>query len=52
MAIGKDKSRMIITLEKDDHDKIKYLAAKDNRNVSNYMQVLIKEHIDKMENTN
>ena len=52
MAIGKDKSRMIITLEKDDHDKVKDLAAKDNRNVSNYMQVLIKEHIEKMKNTN
>lgn len=51
MAIGKDKSRMIITLEKDYHDRIKCLAAKDNRNVSNYMQVLIKEHIEKMENT-
>lgn len=50
MAIGSDKSRMIITLEKDDHDKIKELAEKDNRNVSNYMQVLIKEHIEKMGN--
>ena len=45
MAIGSDKSRMIITLEKDDHDRIKELAKRDNRNVSNYMQVLIKEHI-------
>lgn len=52
MAIGTDKSRMIITLTKEDHDRIKELAAKDNRNVSNYMQVLIKEHIDKMENSN
>ena len=52
MAIGSDKSRMIITLEKVDHERIKELAAKDNRNVSNYMQVLIKEHIEKMENTN
>ena len=51
MAIGSDKSRMIITLEKNDHERIKELAAKDNRNVSNYMQVLIKEHIEKMENT-
>lgn len=52
MAIGADKSRMIITLTKEDHDRIKQLASKDNRNVSNYMQVLIKEHIDKVENTN
>lgn len=51
MAIGSDKSRMIITLDKGDHDKVKELAEKDNRNVSNYMQVLIKEHIERMENT-
>ena len=44
-------SRMVVTLEKDDHERIKELAEKDNRNVSNYMQVLIKEHIEKMENT-
>lgn len=43
-------SKMVVTLEKEDHERIKELAAKDNRNVSNYMQVLIKEHIERMEN--
>lgn len=49
MAIGKDKTRMVVTLEKEEHEKIKRYAEKENRNVSNYMQVLIKEHIEKME---
>lgn len=51
MAIGKDKSRMIITLDKEDHEKIKVLAKQENRSVSNYMQVLLKRHIEEIKNT-
>jgi len=49
MTIGKDKTRMVVTVTKEEHEKIKEYAKKENRNVSNYMQVLIKEHIEKME---
>lgn len=43
MAIGGDKTRIIITVDKELKNQLEELAKKDNRNLSNYLNnVLIK----------
>ena len=38
-----------LRLEDDDYDKMKVIAAKDNRSMANYIEKLVKEEIDVFE---
>lgn len=45
MAVSSDKTRAIISLEKDLKSKIDELAKKDDRSFSNYVVQVLKEHV-------
>lgn len=45
MAIGDDKVRTLITLTKEDKAILEELAKGDNRNLSNYINTVLKKHI-------
>lgn len=49
MAVSSDKTRAIISLEKDLKAKIYELAKKDDRSFSNYVVQILKEHINNIE---
>ncbi|MDQ6599240.1 DNA-binding protein [Bacillus salipaludis] len=46
MAISGDKKRIVVTIEKDLEPKLRALAEKDNRNLSNYIATLLERHIE------
>ena len=45
MAVGNDKVRVLVTLTKEDKEKLEKLAKNDNRNLSNYINTVLKKHI-------
>lgn len=49
MAVGTDKVRVLITLTKEDKEKLEKLAKKDNRNLSNYINTVLKKHMIELE---
>ena len=49
MAVSSDKTKAIISLEKDLKAKIDELAKKDDRSFSNYVVQILKEHINNIE---
>lgn len=52
MSVSNNKTRAIISLEKDLKAKIDELAKKDDRSFSNYVVQILKEHIRKIESEN
>lgn len=49
MAVSNDKTRAIISLEKELKAKLDLLAQKDDRSFSNYVVQVLKEHVNKIE---
>ncbi len=49
--IGKDKERFNITIDKEDKKRLQELAEKENRSLSNLINVLIKEYLKKNTDT-
>lgn len=49
MAIGEDKTRIILTLKKEVKETLDRLAQEDNRSTSNYLQNLVDKHLKEME---
>lgn len=49
MAIGKDKTRIVITMPIDVKEKIDSLAVKDHRHTSNYILNILLKHIEEQE---
>ena len=49
MAVSSDKTRAIISLEKDLKAKLEELANNEDRSFSNYVVKVLKEHIQSME---
>ena len=49
MAVSSDKTRAIISLEKDLKSKIDKLAKEDDRSFSNYVVQILKEHVNNVE---
>lgn len=44
--IGKDKTRIIVTITNEDKIKLEKLAELENRNLSNMVATIIKKYID------
>lgn len=49
MAIGKDKTRIVLTMPIEIKEKIDEMARNDNRHTSNYILNLLLKHIDEVE---
>lgn len=49
MAVSNDKTRAIISLEKDLKAKIEQLANSEDRSFSNYVVQVLKEHVKSLE---
>ena len=49
MAVSSDKTRAIISLEKDLKTKLEELAANEVRSFSNYVVQVLKEHVKALE---
>ena len=49
MAVSSDKTRAIISLEKDLKAKLEKLAANEDRSFSNYVVQVLKEHVKSLE---
>ena len=49
MAVSSDKTRAIISLEKDLKAKLEELATHENRSFSNYVVQVLKEHVKSLE---
>jgi metal-responsive CopG/Arc/MetJ family transcriptional regulator len=47
--IGKDKTRIVITITDKDKTKLDELAKQENRNISNMVATIIKKYIDENE---
>lgn len=47
--ISKDNDRLTIIISKEAKEKLKLLALKDNRTLSNYITTLLNEHIKEKE---
>lgn len=45
MAVSSDKTRAIISLEKDLKSKLEELASNEDRSFSNYVVQILKEHV-------
>lgn len=45
MAIGKDKTQLMLTIEKDDKAKLQKIAEAESRTVNNLIVVIIKEYL-------
>lgn len=50
--IGKDKTRIIITITNEDKIKLEELAKLENRNVSNLVATIIKKYINENDTSN
>ena len=49
MAVSSDKTRAIISLEKDLKAKLEELAINEDRSFSNYVVQVLKEHVKSLE---
>ena len=49
MAVSSDKTRAIISLEKDLKTKLEELATNEDRSFSNYVVQVLKEHVNNVE---
>lgn len=49
MAVGTDKVRVLVTLTKEDKENLERLAKNDNRNLSNYINTVLKKHMIELE---
>ncbi|WP_373205921.1 toxin-antitoxin system protein [Clostridium tertium] len=49
MPVGTDKVRVLVTLTKEDKEKLEKLAKNDNRNLSNYINTVLKKHMIELE---
>lgn len=49
MAVSSDKTRAIISLEKDLKAKLEELANNEDRSFSNYVVQVLKEHVKSLE---
>lgn len=49
MAVGTDKVRVLVTLTKEDKENLERLAKNDNRNLSNYINTILKKHMIELE---
>ena len=45
MAINKDKTRISVTLTKEEYEKLKDKAIAENRSISNFIGLLIKQYL-------
>ena len=45
MAINKDKSRISVTLTKEEYEKLKNKAKEENRSISNLIGLLVKQYL-------
>lgn len=45
MAINKDKTRISVTLTKEEYEKLKDKAKEENRSISNFIGLLIKQYL-------
>lgn len=46
MAIGNDKVRILVTLSREDKERLEEAARNENRSVSNYIYTLIKKDLN------
>ena len=51
MAVSSDKTRTIISLEKDMKVKLETLAQQEDRSFNNYVVKILKDHIQTLEDT-
>lgn len=49
MAVGQDKVRTLITLTKENKEKLEELAKEDGRSLSSYISNILQAHIEKEE---
>lgn len=49
MAIGKNSERLTVIVSSKTKRKLKYLADKDGRSVSNYVSNLLKDHVNEFD---
>lgn len=47
MAVSKDKTRTLITLDKSDKAELEKLAKEENRSFSNLIQTILKDYLKK-----
>lgn len=52
MAVSEDKTRTIISLEKDLKSKLESLAKKEDRSFNNYVIKVLKDHVQSLEGNN
>lgn len=45
MAIGKDKTQVLLTLSKEDKERLQTIAAEENRTFTNLINTIIKEYL-------
>lgn len=50
--IGKDKTRIIITITNEDKNKLEKLAESENRNLSNMVATIIKKYFNEIDKSN
>lgn len=46
MAIGEDKARIILTVNKEIKEELQKMATKDNRNLSNFLNNLLTKYVE------
>lgn len=46
MAVGKNSTRIGATISKDDYNKLREIADKQNRSISNLINMIIKQYIN------
>lgn len=51
MAVSEDKTRTIISLEKDLKAKLELLAKQEERSFNNYVIKVLKDHVQSLEGT-
>ena len=45
MALSKDKTRISVTLTKEEYEKLKNKAKEENRSISNLIGLLVKQYL-------
>lgn len=45
MAIGKDKTQVLLTLTKEDKEKLQSIAKEENRTFTNLINTIIKDYL-------
>lgn len=46
MSVKDDKSRVMVTITKEEREKLNKIAIEENRSLSNLLQVVIKNYLD------